>query len=96
MIQSLYQLTNKGSLRALSFILAIILTISIFTHTEFFALNLGGISPIYTLIIFWSVATLWIHGFGLELYRTIWKLLFLPLIAYFVAVLTLGMIYFFV
>ncbi|MFC0309237.1 cyd operon protein YbgE [Gallibacterium trehalosifermentans] len=94
MIRSLYQLTNKGSLRALSFILAIVLTVSIFTHTEVFALNLGGISPIYTLLIFWSVATLWIHGIGLEIYSAIWKLLFLPLLAYFMAVIALGIIYF--
>lgn len=95
MIQSLYQLTNKGSLRALSFVLALVLTASIFTHKEIFALNLGGISPIYTLIIFWSVVTLWIHGFGLEIYRTIWKLLFMPMIAYVVAIVALGLIYFF-
>lgn len=95
MIQSLYQLTNKGSLRALSFILVVVLTASIFTHTERFALNLGGISPIYTLIIFWSVVTLWIHGFGLEIYRTVWRLLFLPLIAYVIAIIGLGVIYFF-
>ena len=95
MIQSLYQLTNKGSFRALSFILAIILTVSIFKHTERFALDMGGISPIYTLIIFWGVVTLWIHGFGLEIYKTIWKLLFLPIIAYVIAIGGLGVIYLF-
>ncbi len=51
MIQTLYQLTNKGSFRALSFVLALILTATIFLYTERFALDYGGISPIYTLII---------------------------------------------
>ncbi len=94
MIQTLYQLTNKGSFRALSFVLALILTATIFLYTERFALDYDGISPIYTLIIFWSVATLWIHGFGLEIYKTVWKLLFLPIFSYIVAIMTLIFIYF--
>ena len=85
MIDSLYQLVNKGSFRALSFILALGLTVSIFTHTRLFALNYGGVSPLITLSIFWSVVSLWIHGMGLDLRRTLWKIIFMPILAYIIA-----------
>ncbi|AWX15056.1 cytochrome bd biosynthesis protein [Mergibacter septicus] len=94
MIDFLYQLVNKGSFRALSFILALGLTISIFTHTKLFALNFGGISPLITLTIFWSVVSLWIHGMGLDLHKKLWKLVFMPVFAYLIASSALIYIYF--
>ncbi|TNH04939.1 cyd operon protein YbgE [Testudinibacter sp. TR-2022] len=94
MIDRLYQLVNKGSYRALSLILAIVLMVSIFLNAKKFALELGGPSPLFTLFLIWGTSTLWIHGMGLEIRKDRWKAVFNPLIGYCAAIGGLFYIYF--
>lgn len=89
MINSLYQFVNKGSWRALSFILAITLTVFFFFNINRFAIELR-IAPIYwVLLILWSNVILWIHGIGFEIRSLVWKIVFFPPLSYIVAVIAL-------
>lgn len=89
MINSLYQFVNKGSWRALSFILAITLTVFFFFNINRFATELR-IAPIYwVLLILWSNVILWIHGIGFEIRSLVWKIVFFPPLSYIVAVIAL-------
>ena len=83
MINSLYQLSNKGSLRTLSFILALFLTAAFFLNLNQFSTALRTAHPAWILTIFWGLINLWIHGIGFEIRRAIWQLVFLPFIGYF-------------
>ena len=76
MINSLYQLTNKGSLRTLSFILALTLTI-------FFFFNVNH------LAVIWGVVILWIHGIGFEIRTMIWRTIFMPWVGYVAGIISL-------
>ena len=85
MINSLYQLSNKGSLRTLSFILALFLTAAFFLNLNQFSTAL----PAWILTIFWGLINLWIHGIGFEIRRAIWQLVFLPFIGYFTTIIAI-------
>ncbi|MGR3807841.1 cyd operon protein YbgE [Pasteurella testudinis DSM 23072] len=93
MINQLYQVVNKGSYRALSFILAILLMLSIFFNAQKFALELGGPSPLFTLFLILGTSVLWIHGIGLNIKKNFWKAVFNPFIGYFAALAGLYYIY---
>ncbi|MGR6981027.1 cyd operon protein YbgE [Testudinibacter sp. P27/CKL/0425] len=93
MIEQLYQFFNKGSYRALSFIFAIALMLSIFFNAKKFALEFGGPAPLFTLFLIWGTSILWIHGIGLQIRKTCWKGFFNPLIGYLAAVSGLAYIY---
>lgn len=82
MIQSLYQYVNKGSLRTLSFILALGLTLAFFFNIDQFSTQLRTANPFLVLFILWGVVTLWIHGIGFEINRTFWQALFFPYFGY--------------
>ncbi|HHT7856049.1 cyd operon protein YbgE [Pasteurella multocida] len=82
MINSIYQIFNKGSLRTLSFILAVLLTLFFFLNINHFSTNLRSEPVLLVLIIIWGTGVLWIHGIGFEIRNTFWKALFLPLIGY--------------
>ena len=88
MINSLYQLSNKGSLRTLSFILALFLTAAFFLNLNQFSTALRTAHPVWILAIFWGLINLWIHGIGFEIRRAIWQLVFLPFIGYFTTIFT--------
>ena len=87
MINSLYQLSNKGSLRTLSFILALFLTAAFFLNLSQFSTALRTAHPAWILAIFWGLINLWIHGIGFEIRRAIWQLVFLPFIGYFTTII---------
>ncbi|TCJ97938.1 cyd operon protein YbgE [Volucribacter psittacicida] len=80
MINKLYQFTNKGSWRTLSFLLAIALTLCFFFNIQQFATQLRTVNPILVFIILWSVVINWIHGIGFEIRLTLWRAVFLPMI----------------
>ncbi|MGC6248656.1 cyd operon protein YbgE [Bisgaard Taxon 45] len=82
MINSVYQIFNKGSLRTLSFILAIVLTLLFFINVNDFSTNLRTAHPIVILLIIWGTGILWIHGIGFEIRTSIWQMLFFPLLGY--------------
>lgn len=89
MIHRLYNLTAKGLLKALSFILATILFATIWVNSTAFAIDFGGEVPYLAVLIFYGMAILWIHGIGFEIKAVIWKAIFLPLIGYFIVIPTL-------
>lgn len=89
MINTLYNLTAKGLLKALSFILATSLFAIILLNSTAFAELFGGKIPYWAIIVFYGMAILWIHGIGFEIRTTVWKLIFLPLIGYFIVILSL-------
>ena len=83
MINSLYQLSNKGSLRTLSFILALFLTAAFFLNLSQFSTALRTAHPVWILAIFWGLII------GFEIRRAIWQLVFLPFIGYFTTIIAI-------
>lgn len=94
MINSAYQLLNKGSLRTLSLVLAIVLTICFFFNINDFSTNLRTALAIQILFILWGMVILWIHGIGLNIRATIWKIVFFPLVGYVAAMLAVVLAWF--
>lgn len=86
MINTLYNLTAKGLLKALSFILATALFATILLNSTAFAAQFGGKVPYLAILAFYGMAILWIHGIGFEIRSTIWKAIFLPLIGYLIVI----------
>ncbi|MGY4677349.1 cyd operon protein YbgE [Pasteurella sp. P03HT] len=82
MINSLYQIFNKGSLRTLSFILAIFITLCFFLNIHDFSTHLRAAPAIVVLFSIWGTGILWIHGMGFEIHSTFWQLVFSPLFGY--------------
>ena len=89
MINALYQLANKGSLRTLSFILALMLTAVFFLNINQFSTQLRAVEFYYVFILIWSVGILWIHGLGFEIRATLWRMLFMPWIGYLATIISL-------
>ena len=83
MINSLYQLANKGSLRTLSFILALTLTIFFFFNVNQFATQLRAVEFYYVF------ALIWIHGIGFDIRAVIWRAVFMPWVGYVAGVISL-------
>ena len=86
MVNSLYQLTRKGWLQALSFIFALGIFIAVLMKATTFAGDFGGQIPYLAVLVFYGMAILWIHCIGFEIRSTIWKLIFLPLLGYLIIV----------
>lgn len=82
MIRSLYHVTRKGWLKALSFILATAMFACILLKSSVFAQSFGGEIPYLALLVFYAMAILWIHGIGFEIRSSMWQGLFLPLTGY--------------
>ncbi|MDP8185165.1 cyd operon protein YbgE [Phocoenobacter skyensis] len=89
MIDTLYKLTSKGLLKALSFILASLLFGLILLNSATFAQQFGGKIPYLAIITFYGMAILWIHGIGFEIKHTFWKIIFLPLLGYLIVLSTI-------
>ncbi len=95
MINALYNLTAKGLLKALSFILASALFVMFITNSTAFAAHFGGKVPYLALLAFYGMAILWIHGIGFEIKSQIWRAIFLPLIGYIIVITAIIYLQFF-
>lgn len=95
MISQLYKLVDKGSWRALSLILAIVLSGSIFFNSYLFIASKAGAPFLLTLWLIWGMMNLWIHGMGLNIRKPIWQLIFSPWIGYICAIFGVYYIYFY-
>ena len=84
MIDSLYNLTRKGWLKALSFILATAMFIIILMNAALFTRYFGGNSFYRAIAVFYGMSILWIHGIGFEIRSKLWRSIFLPLVGYIV------------
>ena len=93
MISTLYNLTAKGLLKALSFILASALFVMFITNSTAFASHFGGKVPYLALLAFYGMAILWIHGIGFEIRSKIWQLVFLPLMGYAIVIPSLCILF---
>ncbi|ABY68904.1 cyd operon protein YbgE [Actinobacillus pleuropneumoniae] len=82
MIHSLYDITRKGWLKALSFILACVMFVMIMMNSNLFAQHFGGHAVYRAIITFYGMTILWIHGIGFEIRHSFWKTVFLPLVGY--------------
>lgn len=89
MINLLYQLTNKGSWRTLSFILALALTLCFFFNLNQFATQFRSVNPFIVLMILWSVVINWIHGIGFEIRLALWRAIFLPIMGLIIGICSL-------
>lgn len=89
MIHSLYQLTAKGLLKALSFLLATVLFGLILWDSVSFAQQFGGKTPFLVVLVFYGMSILWIHGIGFEIKTTLWKAVFMPLTGYLIVLFAL-------
>lgn len=92
-VSSLYALMDKGLLRALSLITALLLAGCIFWEPSRFAAATSRLEIWQGLLIMWAVCAGVIHGSGLRLQRARWQGIFCPLIAQ--IVLILGLVIFF-
>ncbi len=95
MISTLYNLTAKGLLKALSFILASALFVMFIANSTAFALHFGGKVPYLALLAFYGMAILWIHGIGFEIKSPVWRAIFLPLMGYIIVVTAIIYLQFF-
>ena len=82
MIDLFYNITRRGWLKALSFILATAMFAVILLNSNTFAMYFGGHIPYLAIFVFYGMAILWIHGIGFEIKSIIFKAIFLPILGY--------------
>lgn len=92
-IARLYQLMDKGLLRALSLVAALVLAGCIFWNPASFAANSSELAIWQGLLLMWAVCTGVIHGVGFRPHRLRWRGFFSPLPALLVALS--GVVFFF-
>ena len=95
MIHLLYNLTSKGLLKALSFLLASGLFAMILLKSTTFELYFGGKIPYFALLAFYGMGILWIHGIGFEIKSSVWRAIFLPLMGYIIVITAIIYLQFF-
>lgn len=93
LVEKVYAVTDKGSLRALSLIMSLVLAGCVFWQPARFAEQSSELEVWHGIILIWAVCAGLIHGFGFRPYHAKWKALFLPLPA--MVVLLAGIVYFF-
>lgn len=94
MINLLYNMTSKGLLKALSFLLASGLFAMILLKSTAFGAYFGGKIPYFALAAFYGMGILWIHGIGFEIRSQFWRFVFLPLIGYSIVIPSIGVLFF--
>ncbi|MBU5378723.1 MAG: cyd operon protein YbgE [Pantoea sp.] len=72
---------NKGPLRALSLILALIIAGCLFWDPSRYAARTSTLSVWQGILVIWAVCAGVIHGVGFHPRRTRWQALFSPLVA---------------
>ncbi|RPE03753.1 cyd operon protein YbgE [Candidatus Pantoea deserta] len=80
-IRTAYRLMNKGPLRALSLILALIVAGCLFWDPSRYAAHTSTLSVWQGILVIWAVCAGVIHGVGFQLRRTRWMAFFAPLLA---------------
>ena len=87
----LYQIMDKGPLRALSLVLALVVAFCVFWDPSRFAAKTSELEIWQGLLIMWAVCAGVIHGVGFRPYRSLWKAVFSPA----VIILLAGLLHFF-
>ncbi|ROP59177.1 cyd operon protein YbgE [Enterobacter sp. BIGb0383] len=92
-IATLYAVMDKGPLRALSLVMALLLAGCIFWDPSRFAAKTSDLEIWHGFLLMWAVCAGVIHGVGFRLKALHWKGVFCPAIA--VLVMFAGLIFFF-
>ena len=87
----LYAMTDKGPVRALSLVLALILAGCIFWDPTRFAAKTSSLEIWEGLLLIWAVGAGVVHGVGFKPLRTLWRAFFAPLPA--IVILAAGLLY---
>ena len=87
----LYAMTDKGPVRALSLVLALILVGCIFWDPTRFAAKTSSLEIWEGLLLIWAVCAGVVHGVGFKPQRTLWRAFFAPLPA--IVILAAGLLY---
>ena len=85
-IHRIYQLTDKGPLRVLSLILALLVAGCVLWDPTRFAVDPRTYAVWWGLALIWSVCAGVIHGSGLRLQKTLWQGVFNPLLAWIILI----------
>lgn len=72
-IDKLYAVTDKGPIRALSPVLALILAGCVFWDPTRFAAKTSSLEIWEGLLLIWAVCAGVIHGFGFRPQRSLWR-----------------------
>jgi cyd operon protein YbgE len=80
-IRTSYRLMDKGPLRALSLILALIVAGCLFWDPSRYAAHTSTLSVWQGILVIWAVCAGVIHGVGFRPRRTRWQALFSPALA---------------
>ncbi|KAA5946968.1 cyd operon protein YbgE [Pantoea sp. Bo_2] len=78
-VRMLYDLMDKGSLRALSLLLALLTAGGVMWDPTRFANQAGQLPALQGLVLIWAVCCGVIHGVGFRPRKTRWQALFTPL-----------------
>ena len=87
----LYAMTDKGPVRALSLVLALILAGCIFWDPTRFAAKTSSLEIWEGLLLIWAVCAGVVHGVGFRPQGTLWRAFFAPLPA--IVILAAGLLY---
>ena len=87
----LYAMTDKGPVRALSLVLALILAGCIFWDPTRFAAKTSSLEIWEGLLLIWAVCAGVVLGVGFKPQRTLWRAFFAPLPA--IVILAAGLLY---
>lgn len=92
-IDSLYRYMDKGPLRALSLIMALLLAGCVFWEPARFAARTSSLSIWQGMALIWAVCSGVIHGIGFRPLRVRWRGIFSPFPAF--VILAAGLYYYF-
>lgn len=92
-IAALYAVMDKGPLRALSLLMALVLAGCMFWDPTRFAASTSALSVWHGLLMMWAVCAGVIHGVGFRPKAWQWQGIFCPLLAD--IVLFIGLVFFF-
>ncbi|MCO7260932.1 cyd operon protein YbgE [Dickeya zeae] len=92
-IDRLYRCMDKGPLRALSLIMALLLAGCVFWEPARFAARTSSLAVWQGIVLIWAVCTGVVHGVGFRPQRMHWRAFFSPLPAF--VILAAGLYYYF-
>lgn len=87
----LYAITDKGPVRALSLVMALILAGCIFWDPTRFAARTSSLEIWQGILLIWAVCAGIVHGVGFRPHSMFWRAFFAPLPA--IVILAAGLLY---
>ncbi|MBL7634582.1 MULTISPECIES: cyd operon protein YbgE [Atlantibacter] len=93
-IAQLYAVMDKGPLRALSLVMALVLAGCMFWDPSRFAAKTSDLTVWHGLLLMWAVCAGVIHGVGFRPQAIHWQALFCPLLADIVLIAGLAFFFF--